>query len=863
MRVMTKKYRHPPRIAGWLIQRIFPDREGCSILGDMIETYCYLADDKGLFWARVWFWGQCLRALPYFLIDELYWRFNMFKNYLLVTVRSLKKNSTYSLLNIIGLAVGMTAFILIALYVQYELSFDKYHENADRIYRVVREERAFTPAPLGPALKEKIPEVAAVARILRSSNTLISHEQKHFLEDEFYWADPETFDIFSIPFISGDSETALNDPSAIILSQKTAKKYFGNTEPMGKILTVSERYEFTVSGVFSDMPANSHFVMDAVVPYATYFQITNNDINRWRSNFSYTYCLLHEGADPEVMGSKISPVIEIPLLKASGYQEPYPKIYSIQPVTRIHLRSHRMQEIEANNDMKYIILFSSIAFLILFIACINYMNLATARSLRRGKEVGMRKVVGAQKEQLIVQFLGESVAMAVLAMVFSIMMVLLALPAFNSLVERQLSLDPIHNPQLFLGLVFITLFVGLFAGSYPSMRMSGFRPISVLSGAFTRSSKGSSLRYVLVLVQFSITIVLIICTIGVREQLKFIKNMDMGYTKEQIITIPARGGSVRQNIQSIKTELLQYSDIIAVSTSGCLPNNIDTFTSRDWTGRNPDEPIPIYYNTADYDFINLFSMQIVQGRNFSRDFPSDETGVFLVNEAAVKVAGWKSAIGRKFTHWRGDTGEIVGVIKDFHLHSLHRPIEPLYVFLDTSTFSNISIKIKSANIPATIDYVEAVMKKFSPSYPFSYSFFDEVFERAYFTEQRMGRVFSSFAVLAIFIACLGLFGLTAFAAEQRTKEIGIRKVLGASDSKIFLLLSKEFIRWLLLANIIAWPVAYVLINKWLQNFAYRIHIGIVIFLISGGTALLIAYLTVSYQSIKSALANPVESLRYE
>lgn len=660
---MMNKYLHPPRIAGWFIRRMFPDRGGCSTLGDMIETYRYLADDKGLFWARIWFWGQCVKAFPYFLIDELHWRIQMFKNYMLVTVRNLKKNSTYSLLNIIGLAVGMTAFVLIALYVQYELSFDKYHENADRIYRVVREERAFTPAPLGPALKEKIPEVVSVARILRSSNTLISHEQNHFLEEEFYWAAPETFDIFSIPFISGDPETVLNDPSTIVLSQRTAKKYFGDADPMGKILTMSERYEFKVSGVFGDMPANSHFVMDVVVPYETYFRITNNDITNWGSNFSYTYFLLRKGADPEGMENKISPIIEIPLFKAAGLKEPYPKIYSIQPLTEIHLHSHRMQEIGANNDIKYIILFSSIAFLILFIACINYMNLATARSLRRGKEVGMRKVVGAQKGQLIVQFLGESVAMAVLAMIFSIMMVLMALPAFNSLVERQLSLNPIHNPQLFLGLVFITLFVGLFAGSYPAMRMSGFRPISVLSGAFTRSSKGSSLRNVLVLVQFSITIFLIICTIAVRGQLKFIRTVDMGYTKEQIITLPVREGSARQNIQSIKTELLQYSDIIAVSTSGRLPNNIDTFTSRDWTGRNPDEPIPIYYNTADYDFIDLFGMQIVQGRNFSREFPSDETGVFLVNEAAVKVAEWESPIGRKFTHqptfqlqsimWRG------------------------------------------------------------------------------------------------------------------------------------------------------------------------------------------------------------------
>ena len=858
-----KKFRHPPRIASWLIRRIFPDSGECSILGDMIETYHYLVDEKGFFWARIWFWSQCLKAFPYFLIDELRWRIHMFANYLLVTIRKLKKDKIYSWLNIIGLAVGLTAFILIALYVQYELSFDRYHDNADRIYRVVREKRACTPAPLAPALMEKFPEVDSAARIIRSSNTLVSFEKNHFLEEEFYWADPEMFDVFSIPFISGDPESALNNPFAILLSQKTARKYFGHADPIGKILTMSERYEFEVAGVFFDMPANSHFIMDAVVPYETYFRITDNDIDNWRSNFSYTYVLLHKDADPAEMSNKISPVLEIPLLKAAGIQEPYPKIYSIQPLTEIHLHSLRMQEIRANNEMKYIILFSAVAFLILFIACINYINLATARSLRRGKEVGLRKVVGAQKGQLIKQFLGESVSMTILAMIISVMMVLLALPAFNSLVERQLTLNPFQNPQLILGLALITLFVGLFAGSYPAMRMSDFKPISVLSGAFSRSHKGSSLRNVLVLVQFSITIILIIFTTVVRKQLNFIKTVDMGYAKEQIITLPVRGSSIRQNIQAIKTELLKYSGITAVSTSGRLPNNIDTFTSRDWTGRNPDEPIPIFYNTADYDFTGLFGMQIVQGRSFSQDFPSDKNGAFLVNETAVKVAEWESPIGRKLTHWSGETGTIVGVLKDFHLQSLHSPIEPLYIFLDPNNFSNLSIKIKSADIPATIDYVKGVMKTFSPSYPFSMSFFDEVFERAYFTEQRMVRIFGAFALLAIFIACLGLFGLTTFAAELRTKEIGIRKVLGASYSKIFLLLSREFIGWVLLANLIAWPIAYYAMNRWLQNFAYRIHIGIAAFLLSGGTALLIAYLTVSYQSIKSARANTVDSLRYE
>lgn len=860
---MRKKQRRPPALAAWFVQKMFPDRGECSVLGDMIETFQQIVNWKGLFRAQIWFWIQCLKALLYFLIDESHWRIHMLKNYLWINLRNLKKNSTFSLMNLLGLAVSMTAFILIAVYVQYELSFDKHYENADRIYRVIREGRAFTPAALGPALKEKIPDVASMARMIRQSDTLISYEQKHFLEEEFYWADPEVFEIFYRPFLSGDHQRALEDPFAIVLSRRTAKKYFGNSDPMGKILTVSDRYEFKVSGIFENIPANSHFVMDAVVPYDTYFRVTDNDINSWRSNFSYTYFLMREGADPEVVANQISPLIEVPLLKAAGVKAPYPKYYLIQPMTEIHLHSHLMQEIGPNNHIKYIILFSSIAFLILFIACINYMNLATARSLKRGKEVGVRKVVGAQRGQLIVQFLGESVAITVLAMILSMMMVFAALPAFNRLVERHLSLNLVHNPRLFVGLVFITLFVGLFAGSYPAVRMSGFRPISVLSGVFGRSAKGSSLRNVLVLVQFAITIFLIICTIAVRDQLKFIKTVDMGYAKEQIITMPIRGGSVSQNIQSIKMELLKNSDIVAVSTAGCLPNNIDTFTSRNWTGRDLEEPIPIYYNTADYDFIDLFGMQIVRGRNFSRDFPSDEKGAFLVNETAVKVAEWEDPIGRKFTHWSGERGRIVGVVKDFHLRSLHSPIEPLYIYLSESDFSNVAIKIKSTNIPATIDYVEGVFKKLSPNYPFSYSFFDEVFERAYFTERRMGRVFGAFAILAIFIACLGLFGLAIFAAEQRIKEIGIRKVLGASVLKIFMLLSKEFIRWVLLANFIAWPIAYFAMNRWLQNFAYRINIGIVAFLISGGTALLIAYLTVSYQSIKSARANPVDSLRYE
>jgi putative ABC transport system permease protein len=862
---MKKQQKSPkiPRIAGWLIKRMFPDRAGSSILGDMTETFRLLVKDQGPLRAWLWFWMQCVKSIPFFVTDELYGRISMLKNYLKIALRNLWKNRIHSFLNIVGLAVGLAAFILIALYVQHELSFDRYHENTDRMYRVVRESRTFTPPPLGPALKDKLPEVEAAGRIIRSTSFVVSHGQEHFLEAEFFWADPDIFKIFSIYFLKGDGATALKDPAAILLSRRTAEKYFGDEDPMGKVLAVNSRDNFVVSGVFENMPPNSHFVMDVVVPLTAYFRIYDRDVTSWMSNYCYTYALLREETDPAAVASKIHPVIERPLMEQAGMKEPFPKIYGIQPVAEIHLHSHREQEISVNNDIKYVLLFSSVAFLILFIACVNYMNLATARSIRRGREVGMRKVVGARRGQLILQFLGESTATALLAMGLSLMLIKFALPAFNRLVERELSFNPVTNPQLFLGLVLIVLFVGLFAGSYPALSVSGFKPIAVLSRSFTPSAKGSVLRNVLVLTQFSISIILIACTLTVRAQLDFVNKADMGYSREQIITLPVRDRSIRQNIAAIKTELLRNPNITAVSASHRLPNDIDTFTSRDWTGRNPDEPIPIYYNMADSDYVGLFGLEIVEGRNFSRQFSSDEGGAFLVNETAVKVAEWDSVIGRKMTHLGRETGTIVGILKDFHLHSLHRPIEPLYVFYNPGSFSQIAMKIKAADIPATLAYAEGVMKRFSPSYPFNYSFFDEVFERAYLTEQRMGNIFSSFAVLAVIIACLGLFGLAAFAAEQRTKEIGIRKVLGASVSKIVLLLSTEFIRWVLLANIIAWPVAYLAMNRWLQNFAFRTHIGIAAFLISGGTALLIASLTVSYQAIKSAQADPVDSLRYE
>lgn len=788
----------------------------------------------------------------------------MFKNYFLIALRIINRQKMYSILNIAGLAIGMAAFLLIALYTQYELGFDRYHQNADRIYRMVREDRTLTPAPLGPALTESFADVEAVARIIQDKNTLISRGDAHFLEAEFYWAGADIFKIFSLPFIHGDPESALKNPSSIVISQSTARKYFGDQNPLGETLNVDDRMDFKVTGVFADMPANSHFLMDVIVPYEDYFKATGNDITNWNSNFTYTYFMLRDGASSVALQGDIHRVIEIPLLEKYGVPKPYPEaFYFVQSIKDIHLNSHREQEISVNNDMMYILLFSSIAVLILFIACINYVNLTTARSTRRGREVGMRKVVGAQRIQLIQQFMGESFFLILLALALTMMIISLVLPVFNNLVERQLSMASMAEPQFLLMIVATVMFVSLLAGGYPAINISGFKPITILQGVLATGKKGRSLRNTLVLFQFSVTIALFICTLTINNQLEFVNSYDVGYSKDNIINVKIRDGAVRRNIEAIKTELLQSPDVVGITASGRLPNDIDGFTSRALNPRLPDQEFTIYYNTADYDFVDLYDIQIVEGRNFSRDLTSDEQGVFLVNEAAVRAGEWESPLQQTMTHWSGETGKVVGVMKDFHLRSLHSPIEPLYIFLAPENFSYLSLKVKPTGIPATLEYVEAVLKKFSPNFPFEYAFFDQEFAKAYHPEQRMVNIFSSFAILAIIVACLGLFGLSAFTAQQRTREIGIRKVMGASVARITVLLSREFIRWVILANLIAWPVAYVVMDRWLQNFTLQAGQSPWYFLLAAVMALVIAVLTVSVLSVRAASASPIKALRHE
>jgi putative ABC transport system permease protein len=872
----------PPLLAVWLVKHLERYQTEHAIIDDMHEVFARICRERNFTFACFWYWGQFLDAAIKNILFNLKWRFVMLNNYLKTAWRNLKRYKGYSFINIAGLAVGMAAFILIMLFVQYELSYDRYHENADRIYRVIREtpESASpitaeaAPGPMAPVLMEEYPEVISAARIFRwgRGEKLFLHGEI-CIHETLYYADPETFDVFSIPFIKGNPKTALNDSFSIVLSRRLAEKYFRNENPMGKVLTLKEssdskageRNNYIIAGIIENMPQNSHFILDMIVPYKNL--ILSNRVGRtWEGgNNPHTYLLLDKRANPKNLERKLYEILKKYKYQNSENANDSQEKYFLQQLTSIHLNTHVISDITSNYDVKYIYLYSSIAFLILIVACINYINLTTARSLKRGKEVGVRKVVGAKKAQLVKQFLSESFILIVISLTVSVILVLLLLPYYNSITGRQLSFNPVENTHLLMGLALIIVFVGLFSGSYPAFYISSIKPISILSGKFIKSTKGFGLRNFLVVAQFSITAILIVSTLVVKNQLNFIRNKDMGYNREQIIVSNIdKNMELRNNIEAAKTELGKNPNILSVCCSSSLPNNI-RWRPRGLPGKNPGEFVPAFAGIVDYDFVDVYGIKIIEGRNFSRDFPSDAEGAVLINEMAAKACRWDSPIGKEYriTDWDGRTVKIVGIIKDFHSHSLYQPISPLFLGLSSSWKVYLSIKINTANIPETIDYIEKTLKEFAPNYPYEFQFFDDVFGRAYETEREMGNILSSFAFLSIFIGCLGLFGLASFATEQRTKEIGIRKVLGASIENIISLFLKDVTKWILIANVITWPIVDFVMHKWLQNFAYRISVYWWIFLLAGALTCGIAILTVCYKVIRAATANPVDSLRYE
>src|SRR6266496_3644909 len=807
----------------------------------------------------------------------------MFRNYFKTAFRNLLKNKFYTSINVIGLAVGLATCLLILLYVLDELSFDKYNVNADRIYRVNNEikfggnyfDLAQGPALMGSTMVREFPQVEQYTRIRWYGSFLVKKGNENMQEGRVGFADSTLFDVFTLPMIAGDPKTALKEYHSLVVTETVAKKYFNSTDVVGKTLRINDTGNYKITAVIKDIPKQSHFNFDFFVP-----MIENNGSNddNWLSENWNTYVLLKKNIDPKLLepqlnammdkyvGPELKSVINQSLddfKKSGGYVRA-----SLTPLTDIHLHSNKLGELDGNGNAEFVYIFSAIALLILLIACVNFMNLSTARLSNRAKEVGVRKVLGSLKKNLVQQFLTESVLISSIALVSSILISWLLLRYFNQLSGKDIHASALFQPKMLVSLFVLMLIVGLLAGSYPAFFLSSFQPIDVLKGKLATGFKRSWLRNTLVVFQFFISIMLIFGTVVIYNQLHYIQNKDIGFNREQVLIIN-HTDALRDQAATFKNELPEISGVLSATMSGYLPVNSNRSNDAFFTSPVLDQSTAMSMQnwTVDENYIPTLDIKILKGRNFSPQFPTDSTGI-LINEAAAKFLATKEPLNKKLYQIKDintkalDVWHIIGVIKNFNFSSLRDVISPLALKLGKDN-GNISVRISSNNIPNVLAQIKNKWKTIASSQPFDYSFMDEDFNKLYTTEQRTGKIFITFAVLAILIACLGLFGLVTYAAEQRTKEIGVRKVLGASVSGIVAMLSKDFAKLVLVASFIAFPVAWWAMNKWLQSFAYRINISWWVFVVAGIAAIVIALITVSFQAIKAVMENPVKSLKRE
>ncbi|MFZ0391239.1 MAG: ABC transporter permease [Calditrichia bacterium] len=800
----------------------------------------------------------------------------MFKSYFKIALRNLVKNKIYSIINIAGLAIGLACFILISIFIKNELSYDAFHEKKDRIYRPVEIQHppgvgtqhvAVTMGPLAPALKNDFPEVQEAVRIFRRNNIYFKIGENGYYENSVSFADPSIFNVFSIPLIKGDPDQVLNSPTSMVISERIARKFFGNEDPVGKVMTVSHYWgqdEFTVTGVMENYPENSHLEFEILGPYA-YFENRLDWLQSWGTNTMATYILLREGADAEALQAKFPEFIR----KYHEYDDPERQMeLYLQPLTDIHLHSGHIVYQTFNHqqgDINNIYLFSVIAIFILVIACINFMNLATARSARRSREVGIRKVLGSTRRQLILQFLGESLLVSFLALALALVLVEVLFPYFESLVQGRLINTFYTDTGFLLQMLGITLLVGVVAGSYPAFFLSSFQPAQTLKATFSSGKRGALLRKSLVVFQFTIAIALIVCTGIVMDQMDYIRNKDLGFNKEQVVYIPLRSSNSRQKIDLLKNELSRNANIVSVSATAGLSGASGSQGDMHVAGGDEDTEMMVRFSYVDYDYIKTMQMNILQGRDFSKEFAADTTTSVIINETAVREFGWENPIGKQFVSRTegGPDYEVVGVVNDFNFYSLRQKIEPLIMWVNPQRVNYLVARIKPGEVRETIRFIEDTWKKQLPAEPVEVAFLDEHLDQIYQNDRNTGRLFASFSFLAIFIGCLGLFGLVSFTVEQKTKEIGIRKVLGASVGGIVLMLSKEFIKWIAVASLIAFGVAYWAMQDWLSNFVYRTGIHPLTFIIGALLVLFIAIATISWQAVRAATANPVDALRYE
>jgi putative ABC transport system permease protein len=803
----------------------------------------------------------------------------MFRHFFQIACRNLMKRKLFSFINIAGLAIGMACCVLITLYVRNELSYDRYHAKRDRIYRVIQTFRSVQKgenpgppapqdfqvwgcAPVGPALQADFPEIEKVVRFMSPISILLQHGDRRIQQDNMVCMDSTAFDVFTWKMLCGDPHTALIAANSIVLTRTVAGKLFGNSNPVGQILRADNHVNLLVTGVMEDVPPNSQFTFNGLISMAS-DRLQEPDVyNQWGYVDFYSYLLLKENTSIQHLQVQASAFVKRHNPGDKGYA------ISFEKMTDAYLHSVATRQPGPTGSLTNVYLFSCIAVFIMLIACINFMNLSTARSLERAKEVGIRKVLGVRPSSLMWQFLAESVLMSIGAAIIALLLANTGLSLIGSLSGKDLSDVNFFSPPVLGSMLALATIVGLVAGVYPAWFLSGFKAIAVLKGKFNPSGQGISLRKALVVFQFTVSIVLIAGTIIVYRQLGYINRHDLGFRKDQMVIIDFSGDDqVERHIESIKGAIARDPGVISVSASRAVPGEFlpNAGTQIQTPDGNMGFQIPFIYE-IDFDFIPTYHIALVAGRAYSRSFQTDSGQSMIINQEAAKLYGYQNpadAVGKKFEQW-GRKGTIIGVVKDFNFRSLHQAVEPLtlrYGYPDV--LNRISVAVKADNVPVTLARLKSTWDKLAPQRPFLYHFLDQSFNQQYQADQHFGQLFTFFSCLAIFIACLGLFGLSTFMAQQRVKEIGIRKALGSSQTNIVLLLSRDFIRLILVAMVISVPLCWWVMNDWLQGFAYRIHIGPAVFIESGLVALAIALATLSRQALKAAMGNPVESLRSE
>ncbi len=861
---MNKKKPTPPRLAELILKLFTLTEERQLVIGDFEEIYRKIAAGKGVFHAGLWYWFQTSITVLPFLNRSICWSFNMFKNYLKIAFRNLLKYKGYSFINVTGLVTGITCFILIQLWINYESSYDKYHEKSGQIYRIATDSKfknsviasASTPTIVSKTLLRDYSHVLNATCIEDFSNVLVKQGQRSFLETRVFAADNSFFKVFSFDLIEGSRENALKEPNSVVIANSMAVKYFGDESPVNKILNINN-IDYKVTGIIENMNPNSHFHSDFIISGSS-FDFFSSD--NWWTGYVKTYVLLEKGY-PYKEFNKILDELVFKYRNPGrvNTEDKYWKWY-LQPLNDIHLHSNLSGEFEPNNNIAYVYLFSSISFIILLLACFNFINLTTARTSFRAKEICVRKVAGSNKGQLRNQFLSETTFICAVSTIIAFVIVKAVLPYFNNYLGKQLSVS-LSDPTLLLYVLGFVLALSFISGSYPAIFLSSLKPSILLKGNSDSGRKNTILRNGLVLFQFSISIILIIGVMVVSRQLNFINNKQLGFDKEQVVLIE-NASYLGSKVEIFKEKLLKSSSIINVSVSGTVPGR---YYSERGVNYEKGKEILLHLGGTDEDFLKTLNIGLIKGRYLSKEFPSD-TAAIILNESAVRLIGWDDPLGKPMEVKGIGIYRVIGIVKDHHFESKHQKIWPMGLLKSQQNVypaRYIAVKIKTNNVSNTLKLIEESWKNTAQGIPYQYCFLDEDYSRLYRSEEQTSELFSLFSLLALLIGSLGLFGLASFVVENRTKEVGIRKVVGAPVVNILYILMKQFIIWPVIAVLFAWPTGWFLMNYWLQSFAYRISIGADIFLISGLVAVLTAAFSVIVQSLKAAFKNPVDSLRYE